>query len=111
MLVVDDDPSIRLLCRLNLELDGWEVREADSLAGARRELSDGAVDVVLLDLHVGTEDGATFVDEIRDGYPQAKVAMLTGSVGAHDVEHAAPDRVIWKPFTLEQLTSAVAELA
>jgi CheY-like chemotaxis protein len=111
VLVVDDDPSIRLLCRLNLELEGWEVREADSLAGARRELSDGAVDVVLLDVHVGAEDGATFVDEIRGEYPHAKVAMLTGSVGEHDVEGAAADRVIWKPFTLEQLTSAVAELA
>jgi CheY-like chemotaxis protein len=111
VLVVDDDPSIRLLCRLNLELEGWEVREADSLAGARRALSEGVVDVVLLDVHVGAEDGATFVDEIRDDYPQAKVAMLTGSVGAHDVDAEAADRVIWKPFTLEQLTTAVAELA
>jgi CheY-like chemotaxis protein len=110
VLVVDDEPSIRLLCRLNLELEGWTVREAGSLADARRELSDGAVDVVLLDVHVGTEDGAMFVDEIRADYPHVKVAMLTGSVGGHTVEGAAPDTVIWKPFTLEQLTSAVAEL-
>jgi DNA-binding NtrC family response regulator len=110
VLVVDDDASIRLLCRLNLELEGWGVREAASLAGARHELSDDAVDVVLLDVHVGSEDGATFVDEIRAEHPHAKVAMLTGSVGGPTLAGAAPDAVISKPFTLEELTSAVAEL-
>jgi DNA-binding NtrC family response regulator len=111
VLVVDDDPSIRLLCRLNLELEGWVVREAASLAEARQGLSDGAVDIVLLDVHVGPEDGATLVDEIRAEHPHTKVAMLTGSVGGATVEDAAPDKVIWKPFTLDQLTSVVAELS
>jgi DNA-binding response OmpR family regulator len=111
VLVVDDDASIRLLCRLNLELEGWGVREAGTLAEARGELSDGSVDIVLLDVHVGLEDGAAFVDEIRAGHPRARVAMLTGSVGTAVPGVAAPDTVITKPFTLEQLTSAVAELA
>jgi DNA-binding NtrC family response regulator len=111
VLVVDDDASIRLLCRLNLELEGWAVREAASLAEARQELSEGAVDVALVDVHVGSEDGALLVDEIRAGHPHAKVAMLTGSVGEPASPGAAPDKVIWKPFTLEQLTSAVDELA
>lgn len=110
MLVVDDDASIRLLCRLNLELEGWTVREAGSLADARRELADDIVDVVLLDVHVGVEDGATFVDEIRSEHPHAKIAMLTGSAEGPTVEGARPDTVIWKPFTLEQLTSAVSAL-
>ena len=38
MLVVDDEPSLRLLCRVNLELDGHHVREAGTVADARREL-------------------------------------------------------------------------
>ena len=53
VLVVDDDASIRFLCRVNLELDGWTVREAATLADARAELSHGGVAVVLLDVHVG----------------------------------------------------------
>jgi DNA-binding response OmpR family regulator len=111
VLVVDDDASIRLLCRLNLELEGWVVREAASLAEARRELHDGAVNVVLLDVHVGCEDGAAFVDEIRTDYPHAKVAMLTGSVEGPTTGRTGADRIICKPFTLDQLTAAVAELA
>ena len=31
VLVVDDEPAIRLLCRLNLELEGFRVLEADGI--------------------------------------------------------------------------------
>ena len=41
ILVVDDEPSIRLLCRVNLELDGHEVLEAHSLATARASAGGG----------------------------------------------------------------------
>jgi DNA-binding NtrC family response regulator len=111
VLVVDDDPSICLLCRVNLELDGYTVREAGSLAEARAELADGTVDVVLLDVHVGREDGIAFLSELRRDHPQAKVALLTGSVGMPTLNGAAPDGVIGKPFTLEELAETVRALA
>jgi DNA-binding NtrC family response regulator len=111
VLVVDDDASIRLLCRLNLELEGWTVREAATLAEAREQLADGAVHVVLLDVHVGSEDGAAFVDEIRRAYPHARVALLTGSIGGPTRHGSSPDRVIAKPFTLDELSGTVADLA
>ena len=41
VLVVDDDDSLRLLCRVNLELDGYRVLEAGSLAEAREALAGG----------------------------------------------------------------------
>ena len=40
MLVVDDEPAIRLLCRVNLELGGYDVREAGTLADARRRWAE-----------------------------------------------------------------------
>ena len=55
ILVVDDEPSIRLLCRVNLELEGYEVLEASSLATARATLEGDAVDVVILDVHLRSE--------------------------------------------------------
>jgi len=36
VLVVDDDASLRLLCRVNLELDGYRVLEAPDVAEAER---------------------------------------------------------------------------
>ena len=39
ILIVEDDPSLRLLCRVNLELEGYRVREAANVDEARRELA------------------------------------------------------------------------
>jgi two-component system response regulator PilR (NtrC family) len=112
VLVVDDDAAIRLLCRVNLELDGWEVREAGSIADARARLADGAVGIVLLDVHVGHGSGLELLDEIRADRPAVRVAMLTGSIGTPTLDNSAsPDAVISKPFTLEQLRGTVADLA
>jgi len=108
VLVVDDDGSIRLLCRLNLELEGWRVLEAGTLQQARAELDANDVDVVLLDVHVGTGDGVEFMHELRREHADVKVALLTGSENVGDV---GSDGVIPKPFTIEQLTATVANLA
>jgi DNA-binding response OmpR family regulator len=112
VLVVDDDASIRLLCRINLELDGWTVREAATLAEAREQLADGAVDAVLLDVHVGPDSGVDFLAELRTTYPDLPVAMLTGSVDTPAMlDGIGVDAVISKPFTLEQLTETVRTIA
>jgi DNA-binding response OmpR family regulator len=108
VLVVDDDASIRLLCRLNLELDGWHVLEAATLPSAREQLDAEDVGVVVLDVHVGSGNGIEFLQELRRERPTLKVAMLTGSENVGDV---GSDAVIPKPFTIEQLTSTVANLA
>jgi two-component system, OmpR family, response regulator len=110
VLVVDDDPSLRMLCRVNLELDGHDVLEAASLAEARQRLVESPVDVVLLDVHVGTEDGRKLLDEIRER-GGARVALFTGSVGVDFEKPAGIDAVIPKPFSLEVLASTVERLA
>jgi DNA-binding response OmpR family regulator len=111
VLVVDDDPSIRFLCRVNLELDGWIVREAATVEQARAELSDARVNVVLLDAHLGNRSGVELLEEIRRDHPGLPVAMLTGSVGSPTLEGVETDAVISKPFTIELLTGTVRDLA
>jgi DNA-binding response OmpR family regulator len=111
VLVVDDDTSIRFLCRVNLELDGCTVLEAASLAGARVELARGDIDVVLLDVHLGSESGLDLLAEIKRDRPGLPVAMLTGSVGGPAIDGARADALISKPFTLEELTRTVRDLA
>jgi DNA-binding response OmpR family regulator len=111
VLVVDDDPSIRFLCRVNLELDGWAVREAGTLKQARAELSADGVDVVLLDVHVGNESGVDFLRELRDRYPDIPVAMLTGSTEWPRSSEVRADAVIPKPFALAQLATTLQKIA
>lgn len=105
VLVVDDDPSLRLLCRVNLELEGYRVVEAADLESARGALESDNVDAVLLDVHLGNQDGLSLLPTIRDG--GRRVALLTGSPGAH-----LPDgeTVIGKPFAIDELTRTVRQL-
>jgi DNA-binding response OmpR family regulator len=107
VLVVDDDAAIRLLCRVNLELDGYVVLEAATLAEARAQLRDVDVDAVLLDVHVGTESGYDLLTEL---YGRTPVALLTGSADAADVAGRAADARIPKPFTLDELAGTVRGL-
>jgi len=111
VLVVDDDAAIRLLCRINLELDGWIVREADSVARAREELDAEAIRAVLLDVHLGNESGVAFLAELKRNHPDVRVALLTGTVDAPTLDGTTPDAVIVKPFRLEELLETVRAIA
>ena len=106
VLVVDDDPSLRLLCRVNLELEGFRVVEAESVETAQAALVEENVAVILLDVHLGNQDGLTLLPAISEH--GRKVALLTGSPGIHLPDGAT---VIGKPFSIDELTQTVRRLA
>jgi DNA-binding response OmpR family regulator len=111
VLVVDDEPSLRLLCRVNLELEGLRVLEAATLAEARAVLEREHVDVAVLDVHLGSDDGRDLLDELRAAESATRVVMLTGSVEpSSGGRFAAADRVVTKPFEPVQLVATVREL-
>lgn len=109
--MVDDEPSIRLLCRVNLELDGHEVLEADSVGSARTTLEDEEVDVVVLDVHLHRERSDPLVAECHAHRPRIPVVLVTGSVEITDPGLSEADAILPKPFELEQLLSTVRNLA
>jgi two-component system C4-dicarboxylate transport response regulator DctD len=108
VLVVDDEPAIRLLCRVNLELAGYEVRESGSIGDARALVEEG-VDIVLLDMHVGVERGEALLEELVQR--RIPVAVVTGSTEIEAVAKKGADAVLAKPFTIEDLESTVDRLA
>jgi two-component system OmpR family response regulator len=112
VLVVDDDPGLRLLCRVNLELDGFGVAEAGTLAEARTAMDAEPVALVLLDLHVGIDLGHTLLDEIRGHEPRIPVVVVTGSADVDSGElRIDADAVLAKPFTIDELMRVVHSLA
>jgi two-component system OmpR family response regulator len=111
VLVVDDDAAIRFLCRVNLELDGWTVREAATVSEARAVVAEAQVAVVILDVHVGPESSLDFLAELRVDHPGLPVAMLTGSVGTPTLDGVSVDAVIPKPFRPLELTATIRSLA
>jgi two-component system, OmpR family, KDP operon response regulator KdpE len=111
ILVVDDEPSIRLLCRVNLELAGYEVLEADSLATVRATLAEENVDVLVLDVHLRGERSDDLVAECHARRPRLPVVLVTGSVDITNPSVSDADAILPKPFELDDFLKAVGELA
>jgi DNA-binding NtrC family response regulator len=109
VLVVDDEASLRLLCRVNLELEGHRVLEAATVSEASTLLSTEAVDVVLLDVHVGVGNGLDVLDEIEALELPVRVVLLSGTSDIDQPLRARVHDVLGKPFSLEQLADAVAD--
>ena len=108
VLVVDDERALRLLCRVNLELEGHTVREAGTLAEARAQLEAAIPDVVLLDVHVGPDDGLALLDEIEALDLPTRVVLLSGTSTIGPELQRRVDDVLGKPFELGRLSAAVA---
>jgi two-component system, OmpR family, KDP operon response regulator KdpE len=111
VLVVDDEPAIRLLCRVNLEFEGYEVHEAGTIEAARAALATVEVALVLLDMHLGLDDGMVLLREIVSHDPRVPVAVVSGSTDIHHEDYSLADAVLGKPFTIEELTDTVRTLA
>ena len=95
MLVVEDDPSLRMLCRVNLELEQFWVREAATIDAARAAIDERRPDVVLLDVHLGGVASDELLEELRaSGIP---VVVVTGSADIDQYRGRADD-VLGKPF-------------
>ena len=108
VLVVDDDASLRVLCRINLELDGYRVLDAGSLSEARQALAAEPVDAMLLDFHLGDGDGRELLESLGEDRPA--VALFTGSATIDQELRELADDVLPKPFTLGALGATVRKL-
>jgi two-component system, OmpR family, phosphate regulon response regulator PhoB len=111
VLVVEDDDALRMLCRINLDLEGYRVLEAETIDQAAGLLSKEAVDVVLLDLHVGDRHGLELLPTLRAEHPRTSVCLLSGTSEADPPEAEGVNEFIRKPFELDVLTDTVRRLA
>ncbi|MBD0291278.1 MAG: response regulator [Thermoleophilia bacterium] len=111
IVVADDDSAVRLLCRVNLELEGYRVVEAADA----RELEDvvGRDDVagVFLDIRLGEADGVALARRMRKERPGLRVVFLSGSVERADSLGELAEGFLAKPFSLEALSESARQLA
>jgi len=109
ILVVDDQQEICDLVREYLTEEGFRVTTAHDGAGLREELARAPVDLVILDLVLGGEDGLTLARELRS-QSEIGIIILTGRGGTVDrivgLEMGADD-YLPKPFHLRELLARV----
>ena len=111
VLVVEDDSSLRLLCRLNLELERYRVVEAGTLTRAAELLAEEPIDVVLLDLHVAGRHGTELLPLIKAERPRASICLLSGTSETDPPMQEGVDAFVRKPFDIEHLNETVRRLS
>jgi excisionase family DNA binding protein len=82
VLVVDDDPNVRELVRVNLEMEGYSVREAGNAEEGLAAVEDDAPDLILLDVMMPQVDGWEMLRRVQDrhGVGSIPVIMFSGKV-------------------------------
>jgi CheY-like chemotaxis protein len=109
ILVVDDDPNLTLLLRLNLEQGGhFHVREENNSTEALGVARDFKPDLILLDVMMPHLDGGDVLaqlladDQLRD----TPVIFLTAAALKHEVARR-DGRIAGRPFLAKPVTAEV----
>jgi excisionase family DNA binding protein len=113
VLVVDDDARLREFIRVNLEREGYSVREATSAEEGLRALAEQPPDLILLDVKMPRVDGWEMLRAVqeRHGVDAIPVIMYSGKVDQADEAVTRGARAfIGKPFDPGQLLEATKQL-
>ena len=115
VLVVDDDPVIQGLLRVNFEMEGYEVVVAgDGVEGLERARSEQP-DVVILDVMMPRMDGLEVARALKADPATATIPILLLSAKAQEVDVRAggatgADAYVTKPFDPLELLKRVEAL-
>lgn len=110
LLVVEDDPAIRSICRELLVSRGYAVTEAGSLAQAWRNLACTEFAGAVVDLSLPDGDGMEVVTQIGGTIPVVIMTVYDDPADrVSGFEHGAADYLI-KPFQAEELGYRVDRL-
>jgi excisionase family DNA binding protein len=115
VLIVDDDPRIREFVRVNLEMDGFAVREAGSAAEGLEALEAEPPDLILLDVMMPQVDGWEMLQRVRErhGVDSIQVIMFSGQVednGSDQAEAHGAQAFLGKPFNPQELVTRAKAL-
>ena len=108
ILVVDDEPDLRGMVRLILEMEGYDVVEAHHGAAALERIRAEPVDLLITDVMMPVMGGHELIDQLRDDAQHANLRIIVLSASPHNVERA--NHVMRKPFVPAELRQVIAEL-
>src|SRR6266566_482826 len=115
VLIVDDDERMREYVRVNLEMEGYTVREAGDGEEGLQVLEESTPDLVLLDVMMPGVDGWEMLRRVqeRHGVGAIPVIMFSGKVEELAPEEAASrgaQGFVGKPFSPQELVDQTKQL-
>jgi len=115
VLIVDDDENLREFVRVNLELEGYVVREASGVEEGLHALEEEPPDLILLDVMMPRVDGWEMLRRMQElpGVGSIPVIMFSGKVSEGSAAAAAErgaQAFLGKPFDPQQLIESTKQL-
>ncbi len=115
VLVVDDDPQVREVVRVNLEMEGYTVREAGNAVEGLAAVEDDAPDLILLDVMMPQVDGWEMLRRVQEqhGMGSIPVVMFSGqleSSAKREAEERGAQGFVGKPFDLRALIEQTKQI-
>jgi DNA-binding response OmpR family regulator len=109
ILIVEDELKVRTLLRNVMEHEGFSVLEASSAGDLHRLLAAHSINLITLDINLGSDDGLEIAREIRKT-SNVPIIMVTGKDDIIDrvvgLEIGADD-YITKPFHVREVIARV----
>ena len=110
IVVVDDEPTIVLMCRRVLESQGHAVQGFTDVQTALARLAAEEADLLVVDYKMPELNGIEFVQRVWAVRPGLRVVMITAHGTREVMEQATQSgvKVVLKPFTPSELAQGVA---
>jgi len=113
VLVVDDEPGMRMALRANFQREGWRVETAAGTSEAMGKFQENRFPLVVSDVRMPDGNGFDLMRTIRSENPSTAVILLTAFGTVPDAVRAMRGGAcdyLSKPVSFEQLQSAVARV-
>ncbi|MBN2063024.1 MAG: diguanylate cyclase [Deltaproteobacteria bacterium] len=113
VLIVDDDPSLRITLEKLLSAIGFSVRTASSADDALKMILDGEFTFVLTDMKMPGMSGMDLIREISNKSLNINVIAMTGYADGYsyvDVINSGASDFIKKPFGIEELEAKLRRI-
>jgi DNA-binding NtrC family response regulator len=88
ILIVDDETNVRLILRMTLETEGYEIFESGSGAHALQTLAEHSFALAILDLRMPGMDGLVLLARMRDDRIRVPAVMISAHSDVPDAVHA-----------------------
>lgn len=105
-MIVDDDPDFGIVAQNLVEVEGYSSALASDSASALRLCREQTFDAVLLDLQLGADSGLEVLRELRQGWPDLPVIVVTAHGSLETAAAAVRENAfdyIGKPFASAEL--------
>jgi two-component system phosphate regulon response regulator PhoB len=112
ILVVEDEPAIQELLRVNLEGAGFSVRAAEDAESAREQIKDSLPDLVLLDWMLPGQSGLAFARSLRGDARTRDLPIIMVTARCDESDRVSGleawvDDYVTKPFSPRELKARI----